>query len=146
MTWSLFSRECVRVLTGADHHGVKRIGVVEHLAKIGELLGIGVRGTRGVERLFVDVAQHDDVLGRYAGKVGSPASAGADDGNVQLLVSVAGTQKCRGRNRRDGGAEKSTARDAATIHGRPPGQNLRMASGIRSNLARPSLICDGVLR
>jgi hypothetical protein len=62
------------------------LAVVVERAEVDVFPGVGVLGGGGVEVFFVDVAERDDVLAADFGGVGFAAPAGADDGDVKLLV------------------------------------------------------------
>ncbi len=109
--------EGVGVLAGADDHGVEVGGPVEQLAEIGERAGLRMRGLGGVERRPAHVAQGDDVLGGDALEVGRAAAAGADDGDVQLVVEVLAAEDRR-RAGHDAGRGQRATDELTTGNGR----------------------------
>ena len=75
---------CSEVLTTTASNS---LGVVVELAEVHFLPRLRILGRRLVERDAVHVAEGDDVLARDALEVGSAASAAADDGDAQLVVT-----------------------------------------------------------
>ena len=76
----------VRVLRRGHDHGVDVVAGVVELTEIHVFPRQGILGGGGVQVLLINVAECDDVLGANLGSVGRPASAGADDGDIELLV------------------------------------------------------------
>jgi hypothetical protein len=117
------------MLTDGDHDGIKIARrLVEHLAEVGELFGIGEIFAGLLHVVGIDIAQGDDVLGFDLCGVCRPAPAGADDGDVQLAVEALSAQECRGgecagsRRRASGedGLVETAAGDGLILHCRFP--------------------------
>src|SRR5262249_8774910 len=96
--------EGVGVFRRADHDGVELPGVVDQLAEV--VVGAGLRELLGglAEAGLVHVAEGDDVLAGDLLGVGRAAAAGADDGDVQLLVRRAGRRRLAVRRQPEAGA------------------------------------------
>ena len=90
---------------GHDHRVNILAGVVE-LAEVHVFPGLGILGGGGVEVVFVDVAQRHDVLAADFGGIRGPASARADDRDIQFLV---GRNAARGWPRERPAAERGCA-------------------------------------
>ena len=94
-------REGVRVLGGADDDGVELAGVVVELPEVHFLPRLRMLGRHLVERHAIHVADGHDLLPRDALEIVGAASAAADDGDAQLVVTELSAQD--GRRRRPEG-------------------------------------------
>ncbi len=114
----------MRVLADGDDHGIKRLGLVEHLAEVRIRLGplVPCRGLAQVTAIHV--AKGGDVfgLGDFP-HVTRPAATAAHDGDINLAVEIAtpnkrgsaGEKGCSGR-----GLDKRSASNRSS-HGEAPG-------------------------
>ena len=80
--------EGVGVLARAHDDRVELAGVVVELAKVTQAPGVRVLDGRSLDGRIVHVAERDDVLAGNSGQIGRTPAAGADDGDVELLVQV----------------------------------------------------------
>ena len=88
--------EGVRVLAGADDDGVEVARMIIQFAEVDELACSGMPLGGGVQVPLVDVAEGDDVFGLHVPHVVAAAAAGADDGDVELVVEVLPAEDGRG--------------------------------------------------
>jgi hypothetical protein len=102
-------RRRVRVLAGADDHGVEGGGMVKELAEVGELFGVAVFGPGRLQGGAAHVAQRDDVLGGDGGEVGGAPAAHTDQGDVELVGRLAGAQEGGCGQGGAGGGEEGAA-------------------------------------
>lgn len=99
--------EGVSVFACANDDRVEGIrGFVEELPEVCEFRGFRVFLSGSFDRVRVHVADRDDIFGRHAVHVRGSATAGTDDGDVQLFVRSTSTQKagCANRGTRDCGS------------------------------------------
>jgi len=130
----------VRVLGGADEHGVELAGMIEDAAEIDLLARLRIQGRRLVERRAVDVADGGDVLGGDALQVGAAPAADADHGDAELVPGLrAEDGGARGPGRGGDGAgrldESASCGSIGTGHGvckiRPTDRHGKPGFGIR---------------
>ena len=90
--------EGVRVLGGADDHGVELTGVVEHAPEVLERPCLRKHRCRAIEIALVHVAQRDDLLAGQTLELRAAAPTDPDQRDPQLLARL---RACRiGRRRR----------------------------------------------
>ena len=91
----------MRVVGRADDDRVDlRLQVVEHLAEVGELLACGYFSKALPARVSSTSHRATMFSPLTPRQVGRAPAAGADDGDVQLLVRPRGAVPCEGRDRR----------------------------------------------
>ena len=79
-------RESMRMLRRGHDYRVDIVAGVVQLAEVQVFPGLGILGGGGVEVVLVHVAQGHDVLAADLGGVRCPASARADDRDIEFLV------------------------------------------------------------
>ncbi len=80
--------EGVRVLGGADEHGVELTGMVEDAAEVDLLPRLRIQGRGLIEGVAIDVADGRDVLGGDAFQVRAATAADADHGDAELVSGL----------------------------------------------------------
>src|ERR1051325_71519 len=80
-------RNRMRMIRRADRDGVERFLLLEHLPKIFVTFGVRIRSVSVRGAIVIYGAQRDTIVGLRAVEIVPTASAGADDADIEFVVS-----------------------------------------------------------
>lgn len=94
------------MLAGAHDNRIKFFLVVKQFAEVSRFAGLGVFQGSGVQVVFVDITQGNDVFRFEFGEVASTTTTGADHRDIEFLIQIASAQyiwRRKSRGCSDGG-------------------------------------------
>jgi hypothetical protein len=102
------------MLAGADDNRIKFFLVVKQFAEVSRFASLGELLGSGVQVVFIDIAQGNNVFRFEFGEVPSTTTTGADYGDIEFLIQIAsaqdvGRRKCRGGSNSGAGLQKRSA-------------------------------------
>ena len=102
------------MLAGAHDNRIKFFLVVKQFAEVSRFASLGVLLGSGVQVVFIDIAQGNDVFRFEFGEVASTTTTGADHRDIEFLIQIASAQdvwrrKSRGCSDSGAGLQKRSA-------------------------------------